>query len=128
MVRKTQVSSRGVVIREIPAPVSPLSKKRRAHDVAKHITKKRNKRKLVIRDDSPENDGVPDTPMASSSATVTSTPIISLVSHVSTISTTTTIPIEIYVTKSYNEEVPISNITANVFDTGENVTMSVNSS
>ncbi|CAH1421950.1 unnamed protein product [Lactuca virosa] len=93
MVHKTQVSSKGVVVHEIPAPVSPLSKKRRAHDVAKHITQKRYKRKLVIRDDSSENEVVPDTPIASTSM-VTSTPIISSISNVSIISPTPTIPLK----------------------------------
>ncbi|CAH1452453.1 unnamed protein product [Lactuca virosa] len=64
-VRKTQVSSKGVVIREIPAPASPSSKKRRAHDVAKHITEKRYKRRLVVRDDSSDNEAVPETPLLS---------------------------------------------------------------
>ncbi|CAH1433782.1 unnamed protein product [Lactuca virosa] len=36
-VRKPQLSHQGVIFREVPAPVSPLSKKRRAEDMAKHI-------------------------------------------------------------------------------------------
>ncbi|CAH1436121.1 unnamed protein product [Lactuca virosa] len=48
-VRKPQLSHQGVIFREVPAPVSPLSKKRRAEDVAKHISKKKKRqRKLVI--------------------------------------------------------------------------------
>ncbi|CAH1446808.1 unnamed protein product [Lactuca virosa] len=39
-VRKPQLSHQGFIFREVPAPVSPLSKKRRAEDVAKHISKK----------------------------------------------------------------------------------------
>ena len=42
-IRKRQLNRKGVVIREIPAPVSPASKKRRAHDMVKKIKKKQNK-------------------------------------------------------------------------------------
>ena len=119
MVRKTQVSGKGVVVREIHAPVSSLPRKRHAHDVEKHFTEKRYKRKLVIRDDSSDNKVVPDTPIASTSPMVTSTPIVSLISNVSTISPTTTIPLEILVTKSFTEEVPISNIAVNVLIRGQ---------
>ncbi|CAH1431812.1 unnamed protein product [Lactuca virosa] len=48
-VRKPQLSHQGVIFREVPAPVSPLSKKRRAEDVDKHISKKKKRqRKLVV--------------------------------------------------------------------------------
>ena len=110
MVRKTQLSSKGVVVCEIHAPDSPLSNKRRAPDVAKHITEKRYKRKLIISEDSSDNEVVPGTPIASTSPMVTSLPIVSSISHVSTISHTSTIPLEIVVTMSFTEEVPISNI------------------
>lgn len=40
MVRKPHVTHQGVIIREVHAPVSPSSKKRRAKDMTKHISKK----------------------------------------------------------------------------------------
>ena len=40
-IRKPQLNRRGVIIREIPAPVSPSSKKRRAHSMVKKINKKK---------------------------------------------------------------------------------------
>ncbi|CAI9302036.1 unnamed protein product [Lactuca saligna] len=62
-VRKTQVSHQGVIFREIPALVSPSSKKRMATDMAKHISKKKQ-RKLVLSSDSTtdEVDVIPETP------------------------------------------------------------------
>ncbi|CAH1433087.1 unnamed protein product [Lactuca virosa] len=49
-VRIPQLSHQGVIFREVPALVSPLSKKRRAEDVAKHISKKKKRqRKLRFR-------------------------------------------------------------------------------
>ncbi|CAI9270140.1 unnamed protein product [Lactuca saligna] len=51
-VRKPQLNKKGVKVREISAPVSPSSKKRRAEDVAKHINKKMKKRNLVVQDES----------------------------------------------------------------------------
>ena len=39
LVKKTQVTHQGVTVREIPAPVSPSSKKRRAEDMAKFLKK-----------------------------------------------------------------------------------------
>ncbi|CAI9285215.1 unnamed protein product [Lactuca saligna] len=47
MIRKPHVTQKGVVIREVPVPVSPSSYKRRDEDVAKHISKKIKKRKLA---------------------------------------------------------------------------------
>ncbi|CAH1427296.1 unnamed protein product [Lactuca virosa] len=44
-VHKVQVSSKRVIVRDIPTPSSPSSKKRRAQDVVKHISKKRYKQK-----------------------------------------------------------------------------------
>ncbi|CAH1448722.1 unnamed protein product [Lactuca virosa] len=62
-VRKPQLSHQGVIFREVPALVSPLSKKRRAEDVAKHISKKKKRqRKLVIQEASSEEEIVPETP------------------------------------------------------------------
>ncbi|CAH1421575.1 unnamed protein product [Lactuca virosa] len=46
-VRKPQLSHQGVIFREVPVPVSPLSKKRRAEDVAKpNLKKKKRQRKF----------------------------------------------------------------------------------
>ncbi|CAI9281121.1 unnamed protein product [Lactuca saligna] len=70
------------------------SKKRRAEDLAKKIRKKSKKRKLVIRNFSSESEIIPETPL------------------------------EVVVTKSCTEEVPTSNIVANVSDTGAHVLMS----
>ena len=42
-VRKPQLSHQGVIFREVPAPVSPFSKKHRDEDVAKHISKKKKR-------------------------------------------------------------------------------------
>ncbi|CAI9284543.1 unnamed protein product [Lactuca saligna] len=39
LVKKTQLTHQGVTVREIPAPVSPSSKKRRAEDMAKFLKK-----------------------------------------------------------------------------------------
>ena len=48
MVRKPYLNHQGILIREVPAPISPSSKKWRAEDVAKHTYKKKlKKRKLV---------------------------------------------------------------------------------
>ncbi|CAI9295064.1 unnamed protein product [Lactuca saligna] len=63
MVRKPHVTWKVLVIREVPVPVSPSSKKRRAEDVAKHISMKSKKRKLIIHEDSMEDVEVPETPM-----------------------------------------------------------------
>lgn len=46
LTRKPQLTRKGVVIREIPTSVSPVSKKRRAEDMVKRISKKK-KRKVV---------------------------------------------------------------------------------
>ncbi|CAH1452866.1 unnamed protein product [Lactuca virosa] len=55
-----------MVIRTIPTPVSPTSKKRHVEDVAKHISKKQKRpkkqRKLVLHEDSSDDEVVPDTP------------------------------------------------------------------
>ncbi|CAH1412346.1 unnamed protein product [Lactuca virosa] len=62
-VHKPQITHQGVLIREVPIPVSPSSKKRRAEDLAKHISKKtKKKRKLVIQEESSEEEIVPETP------------------------------------------------------------------
>lgn len=45
--RKHQINRKGLVIREIPTPVSPGSKKRRAEDMEKCISKMKKKPKVV---------------------------------------------------------------------------------
>ncbi|CAI9295433.1 unnamed protein product [Lactuca saligna] len=47
VVRKPHVTHQGVIMREVPAHVYPLSKKRRVEDMAKQISKKK-KRQLVF--------------------------------------------------------------------------------
>ncbi|CAH1436027.1 unnamed protein product [Lactuca virosa] len=49
VVRKHHINHQGVLVREVPAPVSPFSKKRRAEDMAKHISKKKKLKKRNIR-------------------------------------------------------------------------------
>ncbi|CAH1412124.1 unnamed protein product [Lactuca virosa] len=48
-VRKPQLSHQWVIFLEVPAPVSPLSKKHIAEDVAKHILKKKKMQRKLIR-------------------------------------------------------------------------------
>ena len=51
-IRKTEVSSKGVIVRNIPAPVSPGSKRQRAQDVAKQMQQTLlKKRKPIIRNE-----------------------------------------------------------------------------
>lgn len=74
MVRKPHLNHQGVLIREVHALVSPSSKKWRAEDVEKHISKKKiKKRKLVIQEESSEGEKVLETPEATLSKLV-STP------------------------------------------------------
>ncbi|CAH1427120.1 unnamed protein product [Lactuca virosa] len=65
-VRKPQIGRKGILICEIPVPVSPQTKKRRAEDMAKKISKKqkpqKKQRKLVLQEDSTDEEVVPDTP------------------------------------------------------------------
>ena len=115
-IRKAEVSSKGVTIRSIPAPVSPGKKRQRAEDVAKNMQRTLIKRrKMVIRNESSDEEIVPETPPVTSTVNV-SLPII----HTSQISTTLplTKPLEIVTTKSVSEEVPISDTVVNVSDTG----------
>ncbi|CAI9271056.1 unnamed protein product [Lactuca saligna] len=64
VVQKPQVSHQGLLFREIPAPASPSSKKQRATDMAKHISKKKRKSKLIISSESTadDNETIPKTP------------------------------------------------------------------
>ncbi|CAI9263005.1 unnamed protein product [Lactuca saligna] len=65
MVLKPQVSHQGIIFTEVPAPVSPSTKKRMVADMAKHISQKK-KRKLIISSDSTADDTevIPETPEA----------------------------------------------------------------
>ncbi|KAL7592159.1 hypothetical protein Lser_V15G33908 [Lactuca serriola] len=83
VVRKPQVTHQGVLFREIPAPISPSSMKRRATDMDKHISKKKKKkRKIIISSESTadEDETIPETPEADlhkQSSTLTQTDVIS---------------------------------------------------
>ncbi|CAI9261471.1 unnamed protein product [Lactuca saligna] len=48
VVHKPQVSHQGVIFHEIPSPASPSSKKRRETYMAKHISKKKKKGRVII--------------------------------------------------------------------------------
>ncbi|CAI9293616.1 unnamed protein product [Lactuca saligna] len=64
-VRKPQVSHQGVIFRDILAPASPSSKKRRATDMAKHLLKKKKKNGRVITSSestADETETIPETP------------------------------------------------------------------
>ncbi|CAI9273157.1 unnamed protein product [Lactuca saligna] len=64
VVRKPQVSHQGVIFRDIPPPASPSSMKRRATDMAKHISKKKKKNSRVIislESTADENETIPET-------------------------------------------------------------------
>lgn len=65
LIRKAQLNLKGVLVREIPTPRSPSTKKRRAEDLAKKISKKSKKRKLVIHDLSSDSEIIPETPLGS---------------------------------------------------------------
>ncbi|CAI9299282.1 unnamed protein product [Lactuca saligna] len=66
VVRKPQVTHQGLLLREIPAPASPSSKKPRATDMAKHISKKKKKSKMIISSEYAvhEDETIPETPEA----------------------------------------------------------------
>ncbi|CAI9270948.1 unnamed protein product [Lactuca saligna] len=72
IVQKPHVTRQGVIILEVQAPVSPSSKKRRVKDMAKHISKKIKKRKLIFQKESSEDEKVPETPEATLPKTVLS--------------------------------------------------------
>ncbi|KAL7609165.1 hypothetical protein Lser_V15G10960 [Lactuca serriola] len=115
-IRKAEVSSKGVTIRSILAPVSPGKKRQRAEDVAKNMQRTLVKRrKMVIRNASSDEEVVPETPPVTSMVNVSLSMILT-----SQISTTIpqTKPLEIVLPKSVSEEVPISDTVVNVSDTG----------
>ncbi|CAI9294018.1 unnamed protein product [Lactuca saligna] len=114
VVRKPHITHQGVIICELPASVSPLSKKQRTEDMTKHITQRKNKktRKLVISKKSTEDkEEVPETPEAN------------LNQEISSPEKTIAIPPEVLVAKSVPEEVRTSDITVNVSNTDANDTM-----
>ncbi|KAL7607644.1 hypothetical protein Lser_V15G16187 [Lactuca serriola] len=129
-IRKAEVSSKGVTIRSIPAPVSPGQKRQRAEDVAKNMKRTLGKkRKMVIHNESSDDEVVPETPPISLPITTMVTvplpisqpsqisPPISQPSQSSLIISQTQL-LEIDLTKSITEEVPISDTVVNVSDTG----------
>ena len=68
VVRKAHVTHQGVLIRGLPVPISPSSKKRRAEGMAKPLSKKKKKktRKMVISIESTddEDERILETPEA----------------------------------------------------------------
>lgn len=63
LTRKPQLNRKGVVIRKIPTPTSPASKKMCVEDMDKHISNQQKKqRKLRIVEDSNDEDIVPKSP------------------------------------------------------------------
>ncbi|CAI9271738.1 unnamed protein product [Lactuca saligna] len=67
VVRKSHVTHQGVIIREVPVPVSPSSKKRWAENMAKHLQQKKSRKlqKLILGNISTdEEEVIPDTPEA----------------------------------------------------------------
>ena len=85
MSRKPHVTRKGVVLREVPVPVSPSAKKRKAEDMANHILNKQKKKlpKLVINVESTEEEVVKGPPVANSPKKSTVKMIV-VSSHVST--------------------------------------------
>ncbi|KAL7609544.1 hypothetical protein Lser_V15G13888 [Lactuca serriola] len=119
-IRKAEVSSKGVTIRNIPAPVSPGQKRQRAEDVAKNMQRTLvKKRKMVIHNESSDEEVVPETPPISLPiTTMVTVPLpISQPSQISPPISQTQL-LEIDLTKSIHEEVPISDTVVNVSDTG----------
>ncbi|XP_052619606.1 uncharacterized protein LOC128125976 [Lactuca sativa] len=120
-IRKTEVSSKGATFHDVPAPVSPGSKRKRAQDVAKHMQQTLSKkRKLIICNESSDEEVVPETPPVSVVVTVSLPPVS--IPITSQISTTTSIPLEVVTTKSVSKEVPTSDMVVNVSDTGAPIT------
>ncbi|CAI9268694.1 unnamed protein product [Lactuca saligna] len=116
-VRKTQVSHQGVIFWEIPAHVSPSSKTRMVADMAKHISKNKQ-RKLLLSSDSTadEIELIPETP-----ETV-------LLKESSKADTSMTQPPEVSIAKTVTVEARTSDITVNIFDMDTNVIMGENTS
>ncbi|CAI9286329.1 unnamed protein product [Lactuca saligna] len=114
VVRKHHITHQGVLVREVPVPVSPSSKKRRTEDLAKRISKKKKKIKtqqLVIPTESSEEEEMPETPKAT------------LITETSSPKKTTIIPPKVSSAKPFHEEARTSDITIYVSDTNVNVNM-----
>ncbi|CAI9287134.1 unnamed protein product [Lactuca saligna] len=113
MVQKPHITHQGVLICEVPVPVSPLSKKRRDEDIAKCLSKKKKTktRKLVIQDES-FGDKV-----------ILEAPEITLTKEISYPENTIVIPPEDSIAKSFNEEVRTSEISTNISNMDVNVNM-----
>ncbi|CAI9262823.1 unnamed protein product [Lactuca saligna] len=93
VVRKPQVTHQGILFREIPALVSPSSKKQRAKDMAKHISKKKKKTStVIISTESTDNED----------EWILETPTANLQKDTSTTSQTAVIPPEDSVAKSFS--------------------------
>ncbi|CAI9302875.1 unnamed protein product [Lactuca saligna] len=114
VVRKPQVTHQGVLIRKVPVPVSPYSKKRKAKDITKHLSKKKKKksRKLVITNESTEED-----------ERIPETPDLDLIKELSTPEQTSFIPPEDSNVKSSNEATRTLDIPVYVSNMDTNVNM-----
>ncbi|CAI9293852.1 unnamed protein product [Lactuca saligna] len=110
---KPQLSHQGVLFREVPVPVSPVSKKRAAEDMVKHLSQPKKKkkkkkktkkaRKIISSSESTkEDERVPETPEITSIRT-SSIP-----------KTTVIITPEVSIAKSIFEEVRTSGLGENV--------------
>ncbi|CAH1443852.1 unnamed protein product [Lactuca virosa] len=98
VVHKSHVTRKGLIIREVHVPVSPASKKRRVEDMAKHLSKKKQKKihKMVIRDDSTDEEVVLDSSVINSP--ITSNVETSVAVSTSIVSTKVSTPEQIVVT------------------------------
>ncbi|CAI9302945.1 unnamed protein product [Lactuca saligna] len=117
VVRKTQVSHQGVIFWEIPTPVSQSSKKTMAANMAKHISKKKQ-RKLVFSSYSTadEIEVIPETP-----ETV-------LIKEFFKADTSVTQPPEVLIAKTVTVEARSSDFPRNISDMDKNVIMGENTS
>ncbi|CAI9292742.1 unnamed protein product [Lactuca saligna] len=106
VVRKPHVSHQGVIFREIPAPASPSSKKRRETDMAKHISKKKTKGRVFISSKSiaDETETIPETPGADLQKDIV-------------------IPLEVSIAKTVSVEAQTSDIIVNISNMDASVTM-----
>ncbi|CAI9260818.1 unnamed protein product [Lactuca saligna] len=114
VVRKPQITHQGLLFHEVPAHASPSSKRRRATDMAKHISKKKKKKsKMIISSESTADDD----------ETIPETPEVNLHKETSTPAHTYIIPPEDSVAKSLSKEAQTSDIIVNVSNTDANVIM-----
>ncbi|CAI9272958.1 unnamed protein product [Lactuca saligna] len=115
VVRKPHLTHQCVVFCEIPAPVSPSSKKQMAEDMAKQFSQreKKNTQKLIITTESTEDEG----------ERILETPEANLHKESSTPEQTMVIPPEDSSAKSSHEEARTSDINENLSHTDVNVNM-----